>query len=246
MLTFFKEYYNNRSYSSCCFPWFIFDPTPFDLLKIVWIAFRFFNRINIEVSKRGSIQVKVLRLSPDSEVVLTVRYWTEASMASKRFQPSAWGEITKNGCSKKEKKDGFYAFHKAEKRRSCSIFLSHHEPTSRNYGAREKVGRRWKNWKPREYWIAYSHLRIVSSTFLIFFTPRTWKKPTLKFKARTLRRIVFVQCFSLLSPWDIFGCYNERAVKRFKVPWLDTTKTVTSRTHRHPDTCLQTAVIYEC
>ena len=179
MLTFFKEYYKNRSYSSCWFPWFIFDPTPFDLLKIVWIAFRLFNRINISIEKGKPFKLsmmKVLRLSPDSEVVLKVRYWTEASVASKRFQRSAWGEITKNKSSKRRRRMDSMPFTRQRNGAHVVFFLSHYQPTSRTYGAREKVGRRWKNWKPREYWIAYSHLRIVSSTFLILFTPRTWKK----------------------------------------------------------------------
>ena len=47
------------------------------------------------------------------------------SVASKRFQRS--GETTRNRNSKKEKKEkeGFYAFHKAEKQRSGNFFISH-------------------------------------------------------------------------------------------------------------------------
>lgn len=47
------------------------------------------------------------------------------SVASKRFQRS--GETTRNKNSKKKKKEkeGFYAFHKAEKQRSGNFYLSH-------------------------------------------------------------------------------------------------------------------------
>jgi ribosomal RNA-processing protein 7 len=70
------------------------------------------------------------------------------SVASKRFQRS--GETTRNKNTKKEKKEkeGFYAFHKAEKQRSGIFFYlshttsTHCQPTSRTDGAKEEVGGR--------------------------------------------------------------------------------------------------------